>query len=164
MRIQNSGFTLMELLIVVVIVGVLSSLAWPNYERSIEKARATEAMNIIKSANDGVYAYAAERNACPPNFNKLLVNIPGAKNGDATEVEGRYFIYKLNAARNALVPGTACGGVVAERIGGGYTIWNPYKVIDADSRRRTLACTATVGTKGYNICQSLGIYTSELPN
>ena len=65
---MKKGFTLVEVLVVVLIIGILTSVALPNYKRSIEKTRATEAMNTIKSANDAVYAYAAERNKCPEIF------------------------------------------------------------------------------------------------
>ena len=157
---MKKGFTLIELLVAVLIIGILSSVALPNYKKSIEKSRATEAMNIIKSANDAVYAYAAERNKCPEAFSKILVTIPGTKTSD-TMITGRYFKYKLNAATSALIPGTPCGGIVAERIRSPYyKIWNPYARME--SGKRTLACTAS-STDGKNICKSLGIYTSRSP-
>lgn len=165
MEKQNlrGGFTLIELLVVVLIIGVLTSIALPNYTRSVEKARATEAMNIIKSVNDAVYAYAAERNACPASFDKVLVGIPGTKTSD-TVITGKYFKYTLNAATNAVIPGTACGGVVAERTEGDvYRIWNPYAVIDASTKKRTLACTSSTA-RGQGICKTLGIYTASTPN
>ncbi len=161
---MKKGFTLIELLVVVLIIGILSGIALPNYTRSVEKARATEAMNMIKSINEAVYAYAAEHNKCPASFSKVLISIPGAANSSGTEVTAKYFTYQLNKATNALIPGTNCGGVVASRNTGtyNYVLWNPYKIINADTRKRTLACTGT-GDRSIGLCQNLGIYTTEVP-
>ena len=157
---KNLGFTLVEMLVVVLIIGVLTSIAAPTYIRSIEKSRATEAMNMVKSLNDAVYAYAAERNACPPAFSKLLVEVPGNANTEGTEVTGKFFKYMLNAATNAPIPGTNCGGVVAERLDVDiYRIWNPYSTA---GDKRTLACNGD-NDEAINTCKSMNIYTTETP-
>jgi prepilin-type N-terminal cleavage/methylation domain-containing protein len=41
------GFTLLEVLIVVIIIGVLASVAMPLFGRQIERARATEAVTAL---------------------------------------------------------------------------------------------------------------------
>ena len=56
-RINNkSGFTLLEILVVIIIVGVLASVAMPTLFRNVERSRATEALNtlgVIKRQMDG---------------------------------------------------------------------------------------------------------------
>ena len=47
---KKSGFTLLEIIIVVIIVGVLASLALPRFFQTIEFARSLEAMNVMASA------------------------------------------------------------------------------------------------------------------
>lgn len=44
---NNSGFTLLEIIIVVIIVGVLASLALPRLFSTVEFSRGTEAMAVI---------------------------------------------------------------------------------------------------------------------
>ena len=163
---MSKGFTLVELLTVVLIIGILTSVALPQYMRAIERSRATEAMSTIKAINDAVYAYAAGRvgaNACPTSFKKLVVSVPGTLVTDAKLNSGN-FIYELNKATNASIPGTSCAGVVATRNANGkfdYKIWNPYTTGTAGTSA-ALACTGSAG-KGKEICESLQIYTSSSP-
>lgn len=55
MRLQNnkSGFTLLEIIIVIIIVGVLASLALPRFFKTIEFARSTEGMTVLGEMKRG---------------------------------------------------------------------------------------------------------------
>ena len=76
---KNKGFTLLELMAVVVIISILASIAMPIYTRSIERARAVEAMANIKALNDAVYAYYADTERCPSRFTQLVMSVPGGE-------------------------------------------------------------------------------------
>lgn len=66
-----AGFSLLELLFVVAIVGILASIAIPSYLGFVEKARVTKAVAEIRSIASQVDAYRATNEAFPPNLAAL---------------------------------------------------------------------------------------------
>ncbi len=164
---NKTGFTLVEVLTVVVIIAVLTSIALPKYARAIERSRATEAMSSIKAMNDSIYAYFAERNTCPLNLNKLVARVSGADNASHTETSAKFFKFSMEASAN--VPGTDCPGIVATRINGGgkykYKIWNPY-TSNTTTNELSLQCAPITATDKTSIavCESLGLYRDPASN
>ena len=57
---NGRAFTLIELLVVVLIIGILAAVAVPQYQKAVEKARATEAMLNIKTMKDQAKLYILE--------------------------------------------------------------------------------------------------------
>ena len=63
MRKNNKGFTLIELMIVVVIIGILAALAIPRFMRSTTKSKQSEAKQLLKQVYTMQHAYRQEFNS-----------------------------------------------------------------------------------------------------
>jgi prepilin-type N-terminal cleavage/methylation domain-containing protein len=61
----RAGFTLVELLLVVVIISILAALAIPNYQNVVVKARAADLLGRIDVVEHGVQSYLGDNNAWP---------------------------------------------------------------------------------------------------
>jgi prepilin-type N-terminal cleavage/methylation domain-containing protein len=57
---NRQGFTLIELMVVIVIIGVLASLAIPRFTEASSKAKAAEAPRVLSSYETAFLAAAAE--------------------------------------------------------------------------------------------------------
>ena len=78
---KRSGFTLLELLIVVVIIGILASFAVPQFNKAMKKARSAEAVQTVGAYLNAEWVYRQENGGgsfTTTNAN-LLVNEPSTK-------------------------------------------------------------------------------------
>ena len=60
---SRSGFTLVEIMIVVAIIGLLASIAIPNFVRARENAQVNACINNLRQIDGAIQQYALENNA-----------------------------------------------------------------------------------------------------
>jgi type IV pilus assembly protein PilA len=74
MQKVQQGFTLIELMIVVAIIGILAAVAIPNYQTYTAKAQASEGPTLVDGLKNPVSAAVAEQgdNGCTAPANSTL--------------------------------------------------------------------------------------------
>ncbi len=65
------GFTLIELMVVVAIIGILAAIAVPSYQTYAARSQASEALNLFGGARSSIDNYISETGTFPANFTTL---------------------------------------------------------------------------------------------
>ena len=121
---KKSGFTLIEILVVVLILSILSAIALPDYRRSVERARASEAMTIMRAVYDACerlgWEKGYEENACQSAINanqvtfaKLDVMVKGSYGDNGLSLTTNNFKYTLSGTSTAVVTAQPVAGPYA---------------------------------------------------
>jgi len=123
MRLDRKGFTLIELIIVVIIIGILAATAAPMMSSNVGRARASEALAGLGALR------TAERLHFVEHGSYVAFALGGGVDGTAlnayihdADLSGRYFnaaAYNFVAATNLLgAAGTSSGAPSATDVGG----------------------------------------------
>ena len=167
MRTKNKlGFTLSELMAVVIIVAILTVLATGYYRKAVEQSRFTELVSITNAVAESVDRYILDKQLAgvasddipKPTFQELDISFPSCGNSRSCTIKGRYQIV-IDAESLKAVQGQPIKGMYSDHLlHGGY-------IISVDTRlsenRGRIACMAdTVGmdtdNKGRSFCESMG--------
>ncbi|MFA5689388.1 MAG: type II secretion system protein GspG [Kiritimatiellales bacterium] len=74
---KNSGFTLIEILLVVVIIGIIASIAIPNIAGKLDTALETKAAAGLKTVQNGINEYYMMNFKYPSSLDELTKSQDG---------------------------------------------------------------------------------------
>jgi type IV pilus assembly protein PilA len=77
MKTLQKGFTLIELMIVVAIIGILAAVAIPAYQDYIARAQVSEAVSLLASGKTGLAEYFADKALWPSAASEVMGNTGG---------------------------------------------------------------------------------------
>jgi general secretion pathway protein G len=73
-RFNDRGFTLVEVLIVVMIIGLLASLITPNLLSRFERSKEEIAKAQVEMLSSGVQSFILDVGRCPTSLNELITS------------------------------------------------------------------------------------------
>ena len=71
-RLRQSGFTLIELVIVLAVIGILLSIAIPVYEKSVVHARESALKQDLATLRSAIDQYTLDKEKAPQSLDELV--------------------------------------------------------------------------------------------
>jgi prepilin-type N-terminal cleavage/methylation domain-containing protein len=74
---NKKAFTLIEMLVVVLIIGILAAIALPQYRKAVERSRAAEIQTLMRALYTAEQEYQLITGEYATDFTKLSLDFPG---------------------------------------------------------------------------------------
>jgi len=140
MKSLQKGFTLIELMIVVAIIGILAAIALPAYQDYVARSQMSEAMVLADGQKTAVTEYFANNGAFPTTNAEAGV-------ADAADIKGKYVV-STTIGPNGVITALMKSSDVSSGISGKKLTLTPTPPADATKGGSVLwACGSDAGDK-----------------
>ncbi|MES2365494.1 MAG: pilin [Pseudomonadota bacterium] len=134
MKSMQKGFTLIELMIVVAIIGILAAIAIPAYQDYITRAKVTEVINLADACKTSVAEYFQSNGTLPTNLTQ------SGCSSNATQ-----YVASLNVSATGDIE-VAPSAALITSMGGAGTKFVLHPTVIAADKPLTWTCNAAAGT------------------
>ncbi len=87
---MKKGFTLMELLVVVLIIGIVAAVALPKYQQTVYKAQLMESLQMAAKVQQAQELYWLANGAYATDLTRLDIEFPACELKDVTYHKGTW--------------------------------------------------------------------------
>ncbi len=140
----RAGFTLLEMLIIMLIIGILAAVALPQYQNAVMHSRYSQQQLTVGALRSAAQRYYMANSLWPDDFSLLDIDFPASFSEDGSEMElsgGRCVYYPDDGGHN---PAVACYTVKGPEVGYlGFYIndWRFCLAPSGDERSQTFCQT-----------------------
>ncbi|EPI1718145.1 pilin [Neisseria gonorrhoeae] len=122
MNTLQKGFTLIELMIVIAIVGILAAVALPAYQDYTARAQVSEAILLAEGQKSAVAGYCPNHGKWPEN------NASAGVASSPTDIKGKY-VESVTVAKGVVTAEMKSDGVNKEIQGKKLSLWAGVKTV-----------------------------------
>ena len=139
MKAIQKGFTLIELMIVVAIIGILAAIALPAYQDYTARAQVAEALTLADGQKTAVTEFYADRGVFPKDNTEAGIAAP-------SNIKGKY-VAQVAVAANGVITATMNASGLAAGVAGKTVTLTPTAPNATTGGSVTWACTSSADNK-----------------
>ena len=144
---NQKAFTLIELLVVVLIIGILATVALPQYQKAVDKSRYSNLMAITNTLSHAAEVYYLANGTYPTRFDVLDVDVP------ATTISGGTATFPWG---NCYVDAHAITCLNDTSLKNGYIIYHKNISWTSAGRKVCYALTTQAKSRVDQVCAAFG--------
>lgn len=144
---MKNGFTLIEVLVVVLIIGILSAVAVPQYQAAVNKVRFAAVMPLVKALKEAEEVHYLANGSYTADFSALDIALPpDFQEGDVCTGNGKMLLCLLESD-DRVYGGSMAGGATRNL----YVLYLDRSAYPGES-----VCYAQGADDSDALCKSLG--------